>query len=283
MTLEELLRDGTTTLLDNGYIHGQKEVEAILAHFTGQDSAWILSHGEETIDEELIEKVSQAVADRVQGKPLAYILGTQQFFGWQFISDERGLIPRPETEQLVEKLIHLIRQHHLEDGHFLEVGTGSGVISITLKKYFPGATITATDVSAEALELAEDNAKRLKVDVDFLESDLFAAVPQEKFDLIVANLPYVPSGKLAFVADQILDWEPLVAIDAGEDGLKYIQPLIEQAEQFLKPGGLMALEMWHTHGPDITDLAKKFLPNHEVIIEKDLAGYDRFALLIPLN
>lgn len=279
MTLENLIRTAASRLIDHGYVHGSRETDLIAAQLFNQDSAWLMSHYEDEVDQQSIDRLLQAVEDRLNGKPLAYILGSQQFMGWEFLSDSRALIPRPETEQLTELMIRSIRQNGWEYGNILEIGTGSGVISISLKKYFPETTITATDISEEALELAEDNARRLKVEIHFQPSDLFNNLPKQKYDLIVANLPYVPTGKLAFVSDQILDWEPMIAIDAGDDGLKYIEPLLKNIKDYLSPNAIIGLEVWHTHREAITALIDRYLPGSQLSIEKDLAGFDRFAVI----
>ena len=218
---------------------------------------------------------------RIKGAPLAYIIGEQPFMGWTLLSDDRALIPRPETEQLVEEMVREIRGFKKESGQILEIGTGAGPISLALKKYFPGSEITATDVSDEALSLAAENAKRLKVHIEFVESDLFKDLPEKKYDVVVANLPYVPTDKLAFTSEQILDWEPMIAIEAGADGLLYIKPFMEELGKYLAPDGIGAIEFWHTHGEPVKELAKKYLPNHEVEIRKDLAGFDRYAFFLP--
>lgn len=281
MTIEEALKGAAAQLEDNGYLHGAREAQIFLADILRLDTSDIFNRYDDNIDPAAEEALVEAVAMRIQGAPVAYIVGTQSFMGWTLKSDKRALIPRPETEQLTELLVRQIRQHKLEHGRFLEVGTGAGPIAIALKKYFPSAEITATDISDEALELAQENANRLKVEINFLESDLFSELEGQKFNVIVANLPYVPSPKLAFVSDQILDWEPMVAIDAGEDGLKYITPFLEQISYHLNDNGLIALEFWHTHGEPVKELVEKHLPGYSVEIEKDLAGFDRFAIITP--
>lgn len=283
MTIEELVRKTTDTLIDNGYNYGEREANYIISSVIKQDSAWLISHTEDDIDDETVEKVEKLTEKRVKGCPLAYILGEQPFLGWKFIADRRCLIPRPETEYLVEKLVKEIKEFSLQKGKFLEIGTGSGPIAISLKKYFPYSIITATDISDEALELAQENAKNLEVDVEFVEGNLFKPVKKQMNQLVVANLPYVPTEKLSFVSKQILNWEPLVAIEAGDDGLKYIDPFIKKLPEYLDKTGIAAIEMWHTHGPAVVKLAKKYLPSHEVIVEKDLAGHDRYAIFLPLK
>ncbi|HUD20996.1 MAG TPA: peptide chain release factor N(5)-glutamine methyltransferase [Candidatus Saccharimonadales bacterium] len=281
MNLQRLISTESQRLKDAGYVHGDREVAIILSKLLGIDSNELFNRYDNEVSPALAETLEKQVSRRLKGEPVAYIVGTQQFMSWEFLSDHRALIPRPETETLTETVIRLIRAHHLEGGKFLEIGTGAGIISICLKKHFPEAEITATDISDEALELAEENAKRLKVDVKFVESDLFQNVPKDKYDLIVANLPYVPTQKLDFVSDQILDWEPMVAIEAGEDGLKYLEPFLRQAPKFLKKDGIIALEFWHTHGDRVCDMVEKYLSEYGVKIEKDLAGFDRYAIIQP--
>ncbi|HSX42203.1 MAG TPA: peptide chain release factor N(5)-glutamine methyltransferase [Candidatus Saccharimonadales bacterium] len=281
MTVEQAVKTAAATLEDNGYVHGEREAVIFLSHILNLDTTNLYNRYEDNIDPAAEEQLAEAVETRLKGAPVAYIVGDQNFMGWAFLSDKRALIPRPETEQLVELLIRRVRDHKVERGKFLEIGTGAGPIAIALKKYFPQAEITATDVSEEALELAQENAQRLKVDITIVESDLFDQVPPAKYDVIVANLPYVPSPKLDFVSDQILDWEPMVAIDAGDDGLKYITPFLEQIKPFLSDYGIVALEFWHTHGQPVKELVAQHLPDHEVEIEKDLAGFDRFAFITP--
>ncbi len=279
LTLNELLRDSAERLQTAGYIHGQREAEIILGHLTNLDTAKLFTQGEDLVDQAIAEKMDRAVTQRIKGRPIAYIVGSQSFLGLLLKTDERALIPRPETEQLVEFLVKKIRQKRLQSGFALEVGTGSGAIAIALKNYFPTLKIVATDVSADALELAEDNANLLGVEIDFKESDLFEDFISEKYDVIVANLPYVPTDKLAFVTEEILDWEPMIAIEAGTDGYLYIAKLLEQVGGYLKPGGILALEMWHTHAPLVQNSVEEFLPGYELAIEQDLAGYDRFAFI----
>lgn len=279
MKINELLRASSDHLQAAGYVHGQREAEIILGHLTNLDTATLFTSGEDDIDERLVSQMQTAIRERSQGRPLAYIVGSQQFLGFQLKSDERALIPRPETEQLVELLVQTIRARKYEAGHFLEIGTGAGPIAISLKKYFPRAAVTATDISPEALELAEDNARLLGAEIEFLQSDLLASVPTKPYDVIVANLPYVPEERLAFVSDEILDWEPMVAVQAGEDGFAYIGRFLDSIAPYTHDGSVIALEMWHTHGPLVEERVASIFPEATVKIKQDLAGFDRFAVV----
>ncbi len=279
MLINELLRDSSAQLQDAGYVHGQRESEIILGHLTGLDTTKLFTSGEDEVDDQIVRFMTKAVEERIKGRPLAYIVGTQQFLGFKLKSDERALIPRPETEQLVELLVKKIRANHHENGKILEVGTGAGPIAISLKKIFPSAKVTATDISDEALELAEDNARTIGTEIDFLQSDLLASVPKQSYDVIVANLPYVPEERLAFVSDEILDWEPMVAVRASEDGYDYIRRFLDTVESYSNPGTVIALEMWHTHGPLVEAQVHGIFPDAAVEVAQDLAGFDRFALI----
>ncbi|QQG49918.1 MAG: peptide chain release factor N(5)-glutamine methyltransferase [Candidatus Berkelbacteria bacterium] len=278
-TINALLGAAAQRLQEAGYTHGQREAETILGYLTDSDTTRLFTHGSEELPESVASRFTQAINDRLQGKPLAYIVGSQQFLGWQLKVDERALIPRPETEQLVEFLVKMIRERKFQGAKVLEVGTGSGAVAIALKKYFPSSIVTATDISPEALELAEDNARRLGAEIELCESDLLEKVPKNKYDVVVANLPYVPTERLAFVSEEILDWEPMVAIDAGDDGFKYISRLLGTIQPYLAKDAIIALEMWHTHADQIAESVDRNLPGGSVRIEPDLAGYDRFAFI----
>jgi release factor glutamine methyltransferase len=279
MTINEVLQTIAAELEAAGYVHSQREAEILLGHFADLDTAKLYSHGNQEANAGLVAKAQAALSERLKGRPLAYIVGNQPFLGFQLSVDERALIPRPETEQLVELVVKEIRERNLPQPKILEVGTGSGAIAIALKKYFPASKVTATDISAEALELAEDNARALQAQIDFMASDILQAVPPEPYDLVVANLPYVPSERLSFVSEEILDWEPNVAIEAAGDGFGYIGRLLDEVGPYLAPEALLALEMWHTHAPLVQEKVDEVMPPATVEIHQDLAGFERFALI----
>lgn len=208
--------------------------------------------------------------------PRAYREGTANFYGFDFRVNSSTLIPRPETEQLVERTVELTKSFLPDKLRILDVGTGSGVIAITLKKLLPEASIEATDVSAKALETARTNAKDNGVEVTFHLGDMFEPIVG-KFDLIVANLPYVPAARWRFLEDQVRDFEPKSAIIAGRDGLKLIKQFCQRVGEFLNYPGIVALEIDDNHGPRVLKLLQDALPHHHCHIEQDLAGRDRFC------
>ncbi|MDP3993320.1 MAG: peptide chain release factor N(5)-glutamine methyltransferase [bacterium] len=215
--------------------------------------------------------------------PRVYQEGTTNFYGFDFTVNSSTLIPRPETEQLVEKTVVLVKKYLSDHPRILDVGTGSGVIAITLKKLFPNAEVEATDISSVALAIAQENAKSNDVDIVFCEGSLFEPV-SSKFDLIIANLPYVPAARWRFLESQVRDFEPKDAIIAGRDGLKWIRRFCDQVSPYLNRRSIVALEIDDTHGPRVQKLLEQALPTHSCFTEKDLAGRDRFCFATaPVN
>ena len=212
--------------------------------------------------------------------PRAYREGTVNFYGFDFGVNSSTLIPRPETEQLVERTVVLAKKYLSDHPRILDIGTGSGVIAITLKKLLPNSTIEATDISLMALETAKSNAKNNQVDIVFRNGSLFEPV-KGKFDLVIANLPYVPAARWRFLENQVRDFEPKDAIISGRDGLKLIKRFCEEVGPYLNQPGVVALEIDDTHGPRVQGFLCKALPNYDCFNEKDLAGRDRFCFAIP--
>ena len=213
-------------------------------------------------------------------EPLAYRTGSANFYGYDFTVNQHTLIPRPETEQLVEKTVELAQRYLTDRPRILDVGTGSGIIAITLKKLLPDSVVEATDISPKALEIATQNAKAHNVDVTFHESNLLDAV-SDQFDLIIANLPYVPAARWRFLESQVRDFEPRSAIIAGKDGLRLISRLCQEIKPHLRQSGLVALEIDDNHGPRVLNLLQAALPDHVCTIERDLAHRVRFAFAVP--
>lgn len=211
--------------------------------------------------------------------PLAYRAGTANFYGFDFTVNSSTLIPRPETEQLVERTLELIKKYLSDHPRILDMGTGSGVIAVTLKKLLPSSVIEATDISLRAIEIAEENAKDNQADVTFYTGNLFEPV-KDRFDLIVANLPYVPAARWKWLESQVRDFEPKDAIVSGRDGLKLIKRFCKDVATYLKEPSIVALEIDDTHGPRVQRLLQKALPNHNCFVEKDLAGRDRFCFAV---
>lgn len=209
---------------------------------------------------------------RMEGEPLQYLEGTVQFGPITISIDKRALIPRPETERMWERCVELLD----EPEFILDLCTGSGCLALALKHEFPGAHVVGTDVSPEALGLANQNAKTLRAIIEFREGDLYEALPEDlagAFDLIVSNPPYVEDD--AYLPMEVRDHEPALALRAGDDGLAVLRPLVAEARRWLAPGGMLAMEIGETQGADVVALCGA--AGLDARIEQDLAGRDRYV------
>jgi release factor glutamine methyltransferase len=257
--------------------------QAVLAQVMGRDRAWLLAHPEEPLTVEQAARYADLLARAANGEPLAYITQVREFCGLEFEITPEVLVPRQETEMLVEAAQHWVEAGNRPDAQLIDVGTGSGAIAIAAAVRLPRARITATDVSSAALAVARRNAARHGVEdrIAFIASHLLKIV-SGPYDVILSNLPYIPSGELAQL--DAGRWEPLVALDGGPDGLRLIERLIEQTPSRIAPGGLLALEMQFDQGERIAALCRQTFPGSQVAIERDLAGFDRIVTtLLPSN
>ena len=214
---------------------------------------------------------TELLTRRLNGEPLQYIEEYIPFYSIQVNVDSRALIPRPETEFLIQ----IIKENIKSPKSFLDIGTGSGCIALMLKKLFPESSVDAVDISEAALELAVENANINGLEVNFYTSDLLSNIEKTDFDCIVANLPYIPSKQLEKLDSEVIDHEPLVALDGGGDGLLYISRLIDQIEQKEIADMMLFLEIDDTHGKALLD---RLINWSEVRVEKDLAERDRYIV-----
>ena len=207
---------------------------------------------------------------RYSGEPLQYIEEEVTFYDMSFQVNESVLIPRPETEYFIEKIIDRV----YEPKKIIDVGTGSGCIGLSLAKHFTDAEVHLTDISLDALSVAGINSKKNKINVNIYESNLLREVRDNDFDLIVANLPYIPTADIGALPVEVVHYEPLIALDGGEDGLDYIDQLLKQARYKLSATGLLALEIDSRSGGRLIEMTKSY-KGVEVIT--DLAGKDRYV------
>jgi release factor glutamine methyltransferase len=272
MTVLELLQTTTAYFKKRGVESPRLNAEHLVAQALTRKRIELYLEFERELTEAELAPLRELVRRRGQGEPLQHLLGTVEFAGQRFLCDKRALVPRPETEQLVELL-----QSKIENpkSKILDVGTGSGVIALSLAAKFPEARLTATDVSNEALELARENAARLGLTsrIEFLGGDLFLYV-NHVYDLIVANLPYVAAGDRPTLSREVLH-DPEIALFGGERGDEIVRKLIDGARSHLTPGGLLALEL----GMGQADELAKFMAEknyHDIKTERDYAGVIRF-------
>ena len=272
MTVLEVLQSTAAYFKKREIESPRLNAEHLLAFILKRKRIELYLEFERALTEDELAPLRDLVRRRGQGEPLQHLLGTVEFAGRMFVCDKRALVPRPETEQLVELLKSEIQNPKSE---ILDVGTGSGVIALSLAAMFPDAAITATDVSEDALALARENAGRLGLtsQITFLGGDLLLYV-NHVYDVIVANLPYVSSADCETLSREVRH-DPGIALFAGERGDEMIRKLIETAPSRLKAGGLLALEVGLGQGDDLAALmAEKNY--HDIRKEADYAGVTRF-------
>jgi release factor glutamine methyltransferase len=272
MTVLEVLQSSTEYFKKRNIESARLNAEHLLAHALKRKRIELYLEFERPLTEEELAPLRELVRRRGQGEPLQHLLGTVEFCGHVFLCDKRALVPRPETEQLVELLKSQIPT---AKSQILDVGTGSGVIALSLAAMFPDARIVATDISDDALILARENAVRLGLDakVSFRKSDLLDGV-EKRFDLIVANLPYVASGDRTALSREVLH-DPEVALFGGEGGDEIVRKLIDSARAHLTVGGLLALEVGLGQADALVVLmAEKNY--HDITAIRDYGGVKRF-------
>ncbi len=272
MTVLEVLQSTTAYFVKRKIESPRLNAEHLLAHALDRKRIELYLDFERALTESELAPLRELVKRRGQGEPLQHLLGTVEFCGRTFLCDKRALIPRPETEQLVEMLKSEIRSPKSE---ILDVGTGSGVIALSLATQHPEAKVIASDISDDALTLARENAARigLKDRLRFVRSDLFAQI-DERFDLIVANLPYVPETDRPTLSREVL-LDPETALFGGGNGEEIIRKLITEAPSHLRPDGLLALEI----GINQADGLTTFLAEHgyrDISTRQDFGGVTRF-------
>jgi len=256
-SVREVLRQGIARLRQADVPSFALAAELLLLHVTGRDRTWMYSHPEEILPAAEIAAFCALVDRRCQGEPTQHLTGKQEFWGLEFQVTPDVLIPRPETEHVVEVALDRLAVRELRAGRsaklsgtgvtIVDIGTGSGCIALALAKELPSAIIYASDISRAALEVARRNAERLgfAARIRFLESHLFDAFLPLKFDLIVSNPPYVARREANSLPREVRDYEPESALYGGEEGYEVYGPLVAQARSFLKPGGLLVLELGH--------------------------------------
>jgi release factor glutamine methyltransferase len=267
--------------------------ELLLMHTLECDRTWLYSHPEQELDAATRERYFSLVEQRVSGVPMQHLTGHQEFWGLEFEVTPDVLIPRPETEHVIEVALQLMgvvpddtSPRRIEELRIADVGTGSGCIAIALAKEFPSAHIIATDISAAALQIARRNAARHDVAdrIDFIECNLLDALHQSPatshqsphFDLIASNPPYIGLHESATLPREVRDHEPHAALFGGETGHEIYAPLIAQAARLLKPGGILVLELGHNSAEEISRLLDT--PEWtDIMLTNDLAGITRVA------
>jgi len=273
ITVLELLQTTTAYLEKHGVESPRLNIEHLLAHCLGLKRIELYLQFDRPLSEKELKPLRESVRKRAQGIPLQHLLGTVEFHGRTFKSDPRALIPRPETEHLIELIQSRLKTKPPQ--RIVDIGTGSGVIAITLALSYPEAQVFGLDISPDALSLARENAESLSAPVTWLESNLLTNLREDAFDLVVANLPYIPTSEIATLSREVKQ-DPILALDGGNDGLDLIRSLLSALPDRIQSGGMVALEIGHGQGYALNEflLARGF---GDVSVVKDYQGFERFV------
>ena len=266
--------------IEEAVIYGKKHISSIetkmlISQVTGYDTLEIINYLHQeltTVQEELFKKLIDA---RKNNKPIQYITNSVNFYGIDLYVDENVLIPRFETEELVENTIKLLKDRN-NNPNILDLCCGSGAIGIALKSKLNNSRVTMSDISANALSVAKKNRDKYNLDINIIESDLFNNI-NDKFDCIISNPPYIKNNEE--IEDIVKNNEPSIALYGGIDGLDYYERILKDINNYLNDTFLIAFEIGQTQGAAVKELALKYLNNIEVEIKKDLSGRDRMVFI----
>jgi release factor glutamine methyltransferase len=273
--LKQILGSAISRLTAENVPSPRMNAELLLMFTLNCDRAFIYAHPERELDADEVRRYDDALAARARGTPAQYITGHQEFWGMDLIVSPAVLIPRPETEHLIEAVLDRAKgSSHAGPLRIADVGTGSGCIALALAKELPHAEIHATDISSVALELARANARRHQLDsrIRFFEADLLAGLENNSFDFVVSNPPYVGESEEDQVQMEVRKFEPRNAVFAGPTGTEVIERLIPQAHAALKPGGWLMMEVSGTIAMEVSRLLQNW---NEVQIKPDLQSIPR--------
>ncbi|RKD21993.1 release factor glutamine methyltransferase [Caminicella sporogenes DSM 14501] len=253
--------------------------EVLLSKILNKDRLYLIVNKEEQLTEEEYRKYKEIIDKRFQGMPVQYLTNNQEFMGLDFYVEEGVLIPRPDTEILVEKVINHI--DNTKEYNILDIGTGSGAITVSLAKYFVNSTVYSIDVSKKAISIGRKNADRHGVlsRIKFLKGSLFEPLEEidikGKIDILVSNPPYIPSEEIEKLQIEVSKYEPRLALDGGKDGLYFYRKIIDKAPKYLRYNGFIALEVGHNQAGKVVEFMRKNGCYKDIEITEDLAGIER--------
>lgn len=256
------------------------DTEILLQKALGDvDRLYIQLNLDKKLSNEELKCFNEMINDRLNGRPIAYIVKNREFMALDFYVEEGVLIPRPDTEPLVEEVIELSKG--MKDVTIVDIGTGSGAISVSLAKYIKNSYVYSLDISDKALSIGKKNAVNNEVDdkIEFIKSDVFTGIKDRnlKLDIIVSNPPYIKKEDIKTLHTQVKDYEPYIALEGGEDGLDFYRTITEKSLKYLKSNGILAFEVGHDQANDVCTIMK----NHgykKIYTKKDLQGIDRVVI-----
>ncbi|MCI8444793.1 MAG: peptide chain release factor N(5)-glutamine methyltransferase [Clostridia bacterium] len=277
MTIKETIRKGMIDLKNNGISEPKLKARLLMQFILNKPRQYLLIYDYQTLTLRQQVNYFKAIKKVANGEPIQHITHRQEFMKMDFYVNEEVLIPRPDTETLVEEVIKIANK--IKAKKILDLCTGSGAIAVSLAKYIEGSEITAVDISRKALRVAKLNAKNNEVEsqITFIESDLFEQMAKEKYDIIVSNPPYIRKEVIQTL-DKEVQREPKIALDGGEDGLDFYRKIIHQSEEYLKFKGYLCLEIGYDQKIDVIELIEKEEKYVDTYCKQDLYGNDRVIL-----
>lgn len=274
MNIKNVLELANNKLKLNGIENYFYETRELLAFILNKSKEWIMSNLDYEVSDEEHNKFLILINKRIQGTPLQYILGEQYFMGLKFLVNSNVLIPRADTEILVYKIIEIGKK--LGKIKILDLCTGSGCIAVSLAKGLDNAEVFATDISEDAIDVARENSKMNETDVKVFKSDLFMDIPNQKFDIIVSNPPYIDEQEMKELKNDVLT-EPHLALYGGKDGLKFYREISQGALEYLNDNGILAFEIGYKQAKSVYDILNS-LNYKDIEIIKDYSGNDRVLI-----
>ena len=274
MTIKQALTKGTIILKSKNINSPKLKARLLLQYVLNKKREQLIIYDNEQISEKQEKVYMQNLEKIIKGIPLQHITNSQEFMKMNFYVDNNVLIPRPDTETLVEEVINIAKEY--EKPVILDLCTGSGAIAVALAKYISNAQIYASDISKKALEVAKKNAKNNEVEnkIEFIESDLFEKIKNIKFDIIVSNPPYIRTEVINYL-DIEVQKEPILALDGGQDGLKFYKEIVEQAYPYLKLESYLCFEIGYDQKIDVIEIIENSKKYEKTYCKKDLYGNDR--------
>lgn len=255
--------------------------EILLMHHLGISRAHFYAQMQELISPAIIDSFQSDIEAHVKtGIPVQHLLGYEYFFGRKFHVNEHVLIPRPETEELIQHVLKVVKQYDTTPINIVDVGTGSGVIAITLALEISNATVLATDISKQAITVAKENAKRLKANVQFFQGDFLQPIIDEnkQVNIIVSNPPYIAKSEEDLLSRTVKKFDPALALFAADDGLAAYKKITDEAQHVLTNNGVIAFEIGHKQGPAVQKVIAECFPNSESLIIQDINKKNRIVL-----
>lgn len=272
MTLQEALEYGKDYLQSRKIVDGQLDAWYLLEYVMQKDRTYYYLHQNDELEKQKEFDYKEVLRLRGEHTPLQHITQEQEFMGFSFYVNEHVLIPRQDTEILVEEVLKRVKKNMI----ILDMCTGSGCIIVSIKGKSADVTAYASDISKEALTVAKENAKKNKTEISFIQSNLFDTI-QGKYDIIVSNPPYIPTKVVQELMEEVKEHEPVIALDGKEDGLYFYREIIRSAGEYLNPKGFLCFEIGYDQGEAVSLLMKE-AGFCQVVVIKDLAGLDRVVI-----